>query len=62
MFDCVYFKSLNLESSQFQAFVSVVRENLNVMEENVNKAEDEMGSFSSLKKMLSSFVSPVSYF
>ncbi|XP_060073838.1 biogenesis of lysosome-related organelles complex 1 subunit 4-like [Ylistrum balloti] len=43
---------------RLEAFVSVVRENIATMEDCVNKAEDEMGSFSGLKKMLSSFVSP----
>ncbi|XP_033754652.1 biogenesis of lysosome-related organelles complex 1 subunit 4-like [Pecten maximus] len=43
---------------KLEAFVSVVRDNIGTMEECVNKAEDEMGSFSGLKKMLSSFVSP----
>ncbi|OWF53542.1 Biogenesis of lysosome-related organelles complex 1 subunit 4 [Mizuhopecten yessoensis] len=43
---------------RLEAFVSVVRENTAMMEECVNRAEDEMGSFSGLKKMLSSFVSP----
>lgn len=44
----------------FQAFVGVVQANMAVLEECVNKAEDEMGSLSGLKKMLSSFVGPVS--
>lgn len=43
---------------KLEAFVAVVRDNVGMMEECVNKAEDEMGSFSGLKKMLSSFVSP----
>lgn len=43
-----------------QAFVGVVKGNVAVLEECVNKAEDEMGSLSGLKKMLSSFVGPVS--
>nr|XP_022339052.1 uncharacterized protein LOC111134381 isoform X2 [Crassostrea virginica] len=38
------------------AFVGVVRSDMAVLEECVNKAEDEMGSLSGLKKMLSSFV------
>lgn len=45
----------------FQAFVGVVQANMAVLEECVNKAEDEMGSLSGLKKMLSSFVGPVSW-
>ncbi|XP_048736279.1 biogenesis of lysosome-related organelles complex 1 subunit 4-like isoform X2 [Ostrea edulis] len=40
------------------AFVGVVKGNVAVLEECVNKAEDEMGSLSGLKKMLSSFVGP----
>ena len=44
-----------------QAFVGVVRSDMAVLEECVNKAEDEMGSLSGLKKMLSSFVGQVSY-
>ena len=41
-------------------FVNTVKQNVNTVEECVNKAENDMGSFSGLKKMLSSFVSPVS--
>lgn len=52
---------LELEYSVFQAFVGVVQANMAVLEECVNKAEDEMGSLSGLKKMLSSFVGPVSW-
>jgi hypothetical protein len=36
-----------------------VKDNVSVMESELVKAEDQMGSFSGLKKMLSSFVSPV---
>lgn len=52
---------LELEYPVFQAFVGVVQANMAVLEECVNKAEDEMGSLSGLKKMLSSFVGPVSW-
>ena len=41
-------------------FVNTVKQNVNTVEESVNKAENDMGSFSGLKKMLSSFVSTVS--
>ncbi|KAK3086224.1 hypothetical protein FSP39_015430 [Pinctada imbricata] len=41
---------------QLEEFVGVVRDHVSAMEECVNKAEDRMGSFSGLKKMLSSFV------
>ena len=36
-----------------------MKDNVSVMESELVKAEDQMGSFSGLKKMLSSFVSPV---
>lgn len=51
----------NFRIGIFQAFVGVVQANMAVLEECVNKAEDEMGSLSGLKKMLSSFVGPVSW-
>ncbi|XP_071173964.1 biogenesis of lysosome-related organelles complex 1 subunit 4-like [Mytilus edulis] len=49
----VFDKIDNLEK-----FVLLVKDNVSVMETELVKAEDQMGSFSGLKKMLSSFVSP----
>ena len=46
--------SLNL-----QMFVNVVRQNVNTMEDCISKAENDMGSISSFKKMFSSFVGQV---
>ena len=43
----------------FQAFVGVVRRNVAVMEELVVKAEAEVGSVSSVKKMLQLFKLPL---
>lgn len=51
--------SINSSIQILQAFVKVVRENVHQMEECVNKAENDMGSFS-LKKMFSSIVGTVS--
>ena len=41
-------------------FVNVVKQNVNTMEECVNKAENDMGTFSGFRKMFSSFVGQVS--
>ena len=38
--------------------MNLVRENLALLEEQVNRAEDEMGSFSSIKKMFSTLSMP----
>ena len=43
---------------KLEKFVLLVKDNVSVMESELVKAEDQMGSFSGLKKMLSSFVSP----
>ncbi|XP_013392628.1 biogenesis of lysosome-related organelles complex 1 subunit 4 [Lingula anatina] len=43
---------------KLESFVSLVKQNLNATEEQVSKAEDELGSFSSFKKMLNSFSVP----
>lgn len=48
-----------MHATFLQKFVLLVKENVATMEGELVKAEDEMGSFSGLKKMLSSFVSPV---
>ncbi|XP_064641329.1 biogenesis of lysosome-related organelles complex 1 subunit 4-like isoform X2 [Lineus longissimus] len=61
----IYAKSLQMQGifqkiDQLEAFVALVRENVSVLEEHVNKAEDDMGSFSTVKKMLSSFSLPFS--
>lgn len=45
----------------FQVFVGVVQVNMVVLEECVNKAEDEMGLLSGFKKMLFFFVGLVSW-
>jgi len=42
-----------------QAFVKLVKENVRVMEESVNKAENDSGSFS-FTKMFTSFLGSVS--
>lgn len=43
---------------RLEKFVLLVKDNISIMESELGKAEDQMGSFSGLKKMLSSFVSP----
>ena len=43
-----------------QKFVNVVKVNVNTMDELVNKAENEMGSLSGIKNMLSSLLGSVS--
>ncbi|KAL5021838.1 hypothetical protein ScPMuIL_000993 [Solemya velum] len=56
-------KSLQMQKifdrvDKMEAFVGVVRHNIANMEDVVSKAEDDLGSLSGIKKMLSSFVSP----
>ncbi|GAB1598242.1 biogenesis of lysosome-related organelles complex 1 subunit 4-like [Argonauta hians] len=43
---------------QLEELVSIVSRNVGVMEEQVTKAEAKMGSFSGIKKMITSLVSP----
>lgn len=51
----------NFRIGIFQVFVGVVQVNMVVLEECVNKAEDEMGLLSGFKKMLFFFVGLVSW-
>ncbi|XP_022339051.2 biogenesis of lysosome-related organelles complex 1 subunit 4-like [Crassostrea virginica] len=53
---CSQMQEIFEKIDKLEAFVGVVRSDMAVLEECVNKAEDEMGSLSGLKKMLSSFV------
>ncbi|XP_045192752.2 biogenesis of lysosome-related organelles complex 1 subunit 4-like [Mercenaria mercenaria] len=53
---CADMKQIFTRIDQLEAFVQIVREDVNSMEECVNKAENEMGSFSSFRKMFSSLV------
>ncbi|XP_048736271.1 biogenesis of lysosome-related organelles complex 1 subunit 4-like isoform X1 [Ostrea edulis] len=55
---CLQMQEIFERVDKLEAFVGVVKGNVAVLEECVNKAEDEMGSLSGLKKMLSSFVGP----
>lgn len=55
---CAKMQEIFEKVDKLEAFVGVVQANMAVLEECVNKAEDEMGSLSGLKKMLSSFVGP----
>ncbi|XP_061197474.1 biogenesis of lysosome-related organelles complex 1 subunit 4-like [Saccostrea echinata] len=55
---CTQMQEIFEKIDKLEAFVGMVKTNVSVLEECVNKAEDEMGSLSGLKKMLSSFVGP----
>lgn len=53
---CEEIKQIFRRIDQLEKFVQIVRDNVSTMEECVNKAENEMGSFSSFKKLFSSLV------
>lgn len=53
---CEEMSSIFARVDQLEAFIAMVHKNVNVMEECVNKAESEMGSFSGLKKIFTSLV------
>ncbi|XP_029644044.1 biogenesis of lysosome-related organelles complex 1 subunit 4 isoform X1 [Octopus sinensis] len=49
---------LFVKIDQLEELVTIVSKNVSLMEEQVNKAEAKMGSFSGIKKMITSLVSP----
>ncbi|WAR12961.1 BL1S4-like protein [Mya arenaria] len=53
---CEQMKQIFARVDQLEAFVSLVKQNVNTVEECVNKAESDMSSFPSLKKVFSSLV------
>lgn len=53
---CQHMKQIFHRIDQLEMFVNVVRQSVNATEEQVSKAESEMGSLSGLKKMFSSLV------
>lgn len=54
---CENMKQIFERIDKLEMFVNIVKQNVNTMEECVNKAENDMGAFSGFRKMFSSFVS-----